>query len=44
MIECVGGPLDGSKVGDRGHWWRPMVAGWTGTYARDGAIYRWEAD
>jgi hypothetical protein len=44
-LECRGGPLDGQGLNPgRGWFIRPMVAGWTGTYVRNGSEYRWEPD
>ncbi len=42
LIECVGGPWDGKRVSDRGEAFR--LAGFPGTYARFGRVYRWNPE
>lgn len=39
MIPCLGGPLDGESVSDRGAMFQPV--GGSGLYVREGAVYRW---
>ena len=36
---CVGGPLDGDTVGDRGEWFQPITG--AGLYVRQGDSYLW---
>ena len=44
-LECVGGPFDGLHASvNRGECWRVLQAGWSGTYQREGEVFRWKPD